>query len=91
MACIPLAFASNDWYTLSFIASKLGVPTRTARLWAYTGLFTRMGLKIVYLSTKGISTGTGATRIWVNIPFNCKRAMFSKVKLDNLPSSSISC
>lgn len=80
---IPSIFAQSGWYSLWFIASRLGKPERTVYHWAKRGLFLRMGLKVIYVRSKG----SGRARIWVHVPDVSKLAMLKNLPLD-IPSTS---
>jgi len=82
MATLPITFAFSNWYTLKFIASRLGKSLRTVQYWNERGLFHRMGLKVITVHIKP-SPARGIT--WIQIPITSKHAMFSKVHLDIPP------
>jgi hypothetical protein len=83
MATIPTLFAQEGWYTLSFIASRLNRSPRTIQHWARSGLFTRMGIKVIVIPAKGWA---GRAITWLFIPIPGKYAMLrgiSNIPLDN--------
>jgi hypothetical protein len=79
MATFPVIFAFSNWYTLKFIASRLGKSLRTVQYWNERGLFHKMGLKVITVHTKA-AAAKGIT--WVQIPLGSRHAMFNRVHLD---------
>lgn len=86
MSTFPLTFALSGWYSVPFIATRLKVSRSTVTHWARNGLFTRMGLKVIYTSSKGWA---GGRVIWVHIPDMRKFAMFRNLPIDILSPPTI--
>lgn len=86
MATLPLSFATGNWYTIKYIANRMGKSRRTVLYWVQRGLFARMGIQVINVPAKGYS-GKGIT--WIRIPNTGKYAMFNKVHIDSLPKSNI--
>ena len=83
ISAVPPLFASEGWYTLSFVARRLERSTRTVQHWARSGLFTRMGIKVIVVPAKGWA-GRGIT--WLYVPITSKYAMLRNIQLDILAS-----
>lgn len=79
----PGLFAQEGWYSLQFIAARLNRSERTVQHWAKTGLFTRMGLKVICVPAKGSS---GRCKTWIFVPVLSKSAMLKHIALD-IPQS----
>lgn len=85
MSTLPLTFPSPDWYTLSFIAERMGKNRRTVQYWVERGLFTRMGIQVIVVPAK---RHCGRSLTWVRIPNNGKYAMFNRIHFNSVDSSS---
>lgn len=85
---IPSLFASPSWYSLSYIAKRLNIPARTAQHWARSGLFTRMGIKVIIIPATGWS---GRAITWLYLPEPSKYAMLRSLPLDIPLANDLGC
>jgi hypothetical protein len=77
MATIPLTFAQTGWYSIPYVAKRLNRPQRTVYHWAVSGLFTRMGIKVI-----SIPTTSGRRLTWIFCPEPSRFAKLRKLAID---------
>ena len=80
MSTLPLTFALPDWFTSSFISSKLGISVRTVQHWCKTGLLTKRGYVVV------VARDRGGKRYWIRAPRESRDAMLKHIHLTSFPN-----
>lgn len=76
MATFPLIFSHPNWFTTSFIASRLGIDITTVQKWIRSGLLLKRGYVVV------LTRDSKGKRYWIHVPPQSRDGMLRKVTID---------